>query len=290
MIRESIAGIFRGLTAGSKNKRQKRIVLCLAAAVCSLSACSLASKEGTQLYSEDELIGLYVTNQYIDIARDVEPQRLYGELDAQANEVTFEGTEGYFLLYVTLPMEDGEGDCTTYITSGQFYDISSEVKDGDISVKAQIAFYSSGKEVFYVNPVYRTQNGQIYLVSGAGMAATASSPSEVTYRTDAENTINGRSDSTSREFTLAIQYKAPLQTAVFTQMSAEGETLKRDEFGFEKLPQQYVREDETAYTLVEQRDVLGNTVYDVINREDSAYQLFGSQGGLTVRPFDMEIR
>ena len=73
-------------------------------------------------------------------------------------------------------------------------------------------------------------------------------------------------------------------------MSKEGEILKRDEFSFERLPQQYVREEETAYTLVEQRFILKDAVYDVLNRDDTEYQLLVPEDSLIICPFDMEIR
>lgn len=319
---------------------RSRLCLVLILLSYGLSGCSLATEEGGVPLKEDELIGLYITTEYVDIPGDLESDynaenltgsktgedsqslyeelgrstgedsqslyeelgrsagmdscRLYGELDGKSGKLRFEGVEGYEFLYVPRMQEDGGEAYAANMVSDIFYDMSIVVKDQDVEMKGVVAFDNDGTDlrVFYFNPVYMTQKGEIYLISGSGMSNDISSPAEFSHSVTTENTENGVTSSGSKRFSVEIRSQSPVVTAVFTQMDREGKVLRRDEYSFDGLPEIYSRVEGEAYTVVMQEDGEGERHYDILNREDTGYRVLGISKDLSpvIRPFYMQIK
>lgn len=186
--------------------KQIKMISMLLALLLLLSGCQLARPDGETAKSEDRLIGVLVTRDYLDLLdfeayfqdhtskilkggeqeiTDTKPYegRLYAVMttETRTNEdgetVTlqnyeFEGVEGSAYFVYSVLEEDGPGYTAT--ESGE------EISDGhtnlfysdqEEAVELEATIYyapRTGEDVidFYFNPVYQTADGQVYAMSG----------------------------------------------------------------------------------------------------------------------------
>lgn len=253
-----------------------------------MGGCTLAVPDAGTEGGSDRLIGVFITTEFLDLY-DMESylndhasslvndgsitlgndSKYEGKLVANVEKgeddspsewkISFGDTEGQYMLMPVSTDENGEKYMGNLCSDGinEPY-LQSNVSDDEEEQELSGTIYevADGTEkTWYVNPVYQTEDGKIYAVTGNGysnggrdtegstMAATLSGESTVTE--------NGRSQKESSKVTVqfAIMYK-PVKT-IICQMSDSNQVLKRDEYEPTAVPDTLKVEPETAYIMEE---------------------------------------
>lgn len=188
--------------------KQIKLISMLLALLLLLCGCQLARPDSETAKSEDRLIGVLVTRDYLDlfdfeayvqdhaskllqdgdhVVGDTQPYegRLYAVMttETRTNEdggtVTlqnyeFKGVEGSAYFVYSVSEEDGPGYTATEsgeeISDGQTNLFYSDQEEA-MELEATIYYApQTGEDVidFYFNPVYQTADGRIYAMSGSG--------------------------------------------------------------------------------------------------------------------------
>lgn len=157
-----------------------------------------------------------------------------------------------------------------------------------------------GEELyFYLNPVFRTAEGEIYLVpgSGTGAGSEGSSSTEITYGAAHTSQIMEKESGKEmiHELTVGVDF-APQVPAVrekVIQYDGMHNIIEETEFNGDAVPEKIVRRSETAYMLVEKTyaDANGDDriTYEVINRDEISYTAYQKLDTLVLMPVQIEI-
>lgn len=254
-----------------------------------LCGCSLAvAGAGTE--GGDRMIGAFITQEYLDLfdmdswlddnASRLEngknlqvsntsgyEQKLYAEInknnseDPENWEISFPGVEGINFFAPVWTDENGQtyqgsvysnGICDTHISinasdmgeslslSGTVYVLPGETDDNG---------------VYYVNPVYQTESGEIYTVSSTGVSSSGDVAEGTKMTMDLneneEITENGKTltETCSVNVSITIMYK-PVQITV-CEMDSGHQVLRETVYTPGELPEELVTEPETEYILLE---------------------------------------
>ena len=179
-----------------------------------------------------------------------------------AHEYIFEGLEGIAFFVPTVQATEEENSYITTESDPAVSDVHINIHGGDdessLSVEGTIYIAPTGKEQisYYVNPVYQSADGSVYVVSGDVFMTNYDSRSEgpVFSQTVDEvvtRTENGKSvkDSISIKVSVSLMF-APLKTVIL-QMDADNALISRTEFEPDQLPDVFSPEKNTAYFIVE---------------------------------------
>lgn len=306
-----------------KNPVYNVCLLMLAAAVIQ-GGCSLALPMNQDDTDSDRLIGAFITREYLDLYdtdaffgdhagqltngtpfgdRDLadDRTRLYASVEKNGShspldwEVSFPGAEGICFFSPLWPDENG-GEY-----QGSAYDpricevsqIHSATTEGETLELTGTIYQSpkagSGGDMrFYLNPVYQTPQGDIYLTSGTGNSVSQTDREicegeQLTASLTAERklTENGKTKTEKSMVTvkLAVMYE-PVKIT-FCQMDAGHQVLKEETFDPADVPGQLDTQPETAYILSETekkspsgKQIVSRTVYENQEGEDSRLESF----------------
>lgn len=242
-----------------KRRNKKRIRkavtgIFISAMAVTLSGCSLA-KENAGEEKQDRFIGVFITNEYLDI-----PDRIYAAVDKGGSDspidwkITFPGAEG-LCFFSTQFSESGEvfhtildnGICDTT----NHYSVTDT---GDvIHLEGTVyALPQMGTVAWYSNPVYQTKSGDIYLIAGTGVSN--SSVGAVTTQT-LENewtvTENGLTKTDKISVKMNFIVSPPPTSIQVHQMDDDNRLVKTEEYAPGSLPERLKAEREASYILVE---------------------------------------
>lgn len=275
-----------------------------------LSGCSLAVEEQHQdgRIREDYLAGVVVTTEHLNLI-DMEQylsdhpevldggvidttgyeQRIYAQevVEESATEdgqicytttYNFDHVEGIALLdyLVTTVLEDGTevssywtGDCDE-----GFWDVhfGNKYTEGTIYVPAW-----TENAVFYVNPVYRDEDGRLYLTGGTGISSQNMMPGasmwkNITQTQTVDN--NGETTTREREFKVIVKCVAFADTVTILQMDASHQILEQLTCTPESVPEEITPAEGCAYILVEQRtgDAVNRTLLQPGDRDVTVHR------------------
>lgn len=170
-----------------------------------LCGCSLAREELKT--EEDRLAGVFLTREHLDtgtvdlkmdwrgnVSFGEDSGRIPGEIRWEEGHprIGFPEVEGYGIYQVSLWDEAAQSD-TGYSLIDEIFGYSKvSVGDEEDSVEAEVYLEPGGRQSFYLNRVYQTPEGEIYLRPGTGlssdMTAGASMSSSVAEeKTEKEN-------------------------------------------------------------------------------------------------------
>ncbi len=253
-----------------------------------MGGCTLAVPDAGEEGNGDRLIGAFITTEYLDLY-DMESYlndhasslvndgsitlgndskyegKLFadvekGEADSPSEwKISFGDMDGQYMLMPVSTDENGErymGNlCSDAINEPYLYsNVSDDGEEQELS--GTIYEVADGKEkVWYVNPVYQTEDGEIYAITGNGYSNggrdTEGSTMATTLSGESTVTENGKSQKESSKVTVqfAIMYK-PVQT-IICQMSDSNQVLKREEYQPAEVPDTLKAEPDTAYIIVE---------------------------------------
>ncbi|MDR2572450.1 MAG: hypothetical protein LBD23_19440 [Oscillospiraceae bacterium] len=195
----------------------------------------------------------------------------------QTEEFIFEGIDGISFFSVTVPA-DTEGQ-ESYIASvfddaingGQLHvtsgDDESNIKlDGTIYVVPKVDM----DLVFYINLVYQSLDGSVYLLSGSGIS-TSGAVDEGTVMSQSFTAVyttneNGRTKTESIYVSVSFSIIFAPEKITILQMDADNILVSRTEYEPDAVPKTTLVEQNAAYLIVEtqKRDHDGNRV---ISRE-----------------------
>jgi hypothetical protein len=280
--------------------------------------------------NEDRLSGVFITTEYIDLfdvggyirdhannlpdgkilacgdTREYQG-RVYAALVAKTltddggapveiKEYVFEGLKGiaYFSYEIS-----GEGEGEPYTASSS----DEAISDGHINIsrgdeassrvmEGTIYVLPSGADIYYINPVYQSDDGSVYLTPGNGISASGEHDEgsimaqtlENTYRT-AENGKT-KTDKFSVNISVSVML-APEKIAVLS-MDSDSNTIARAEYAPNALPKTFVAEKNADYLVVETRktDARGNyrvsrEIYD--NGAENMATFFAREDGVCIK-------
>lgn len=268
---------------------KKTIIACLVfVLLLNLCGCQLAKPGEGDSSKSDRLVGVFITTEYLDLLDAEVAFEEYLKNNAgnisDGETITFDTNHQHNRVYATFieePYQDEDGEyhfsnnyefvgldgialATYQIQNGEESYYTSSVGDGicDVHMKSRgedqgisgtiWMAKKSGESIFYMNPIYQTSDGRVYLVSGTGLHVS----SDVGCRTSkkieekATTTENGETYSYTFAAEVFIDFVEPAQTVTIIQMNENDEEIKRETFQVDNLPKQLVPGDDIAYLIV----------------------------------------
>lgn len=234
---------------------------------------------------QDRLIGVFITTESLDLF-DFEGYMLdHADTLPSGGEISGADAAAYQnRLYATLVLTGGrpqyvfdgvDGICffsASYTdTAGTYTGVSGDdaVSDGhtalrstdageDLSLEGTIyASTSGGPPLFYTNPVYQTESGEVYAVSGQGMSygGTITSGMSGTHTLSETQTVtvDGESKTVRSDVAITFSYMDPPTNISVVQLDSAHHAVSVQEYAPGSLPDSLVTEPNTAYLLVETR-------------------------------------
>lgn len=256
------------------------LLLCL-----TLAGCSLAVPEGDAAAAagEDRLIGFFVTPQHVDLfdmdawlqdnagkladGAVAEGEQYEGKLYAVLTDapdgqlVEFPGVEGWLYLCPVsadtgnnLILMDTPPGSSLYAAGG-----SVRIDDDSSSYEYEATLYfalNRARQVFYMNPVYGTADGRVYLQTGSGISFDSNAEGAVSSQSVSQtfaDTTAGRRSASSVKFTVHYRGLYPAESYRFVQLDAEGGLLDTAVFAADALPDALELAAGTDCLLIERR-------------------------------------
>ena len=248
------------------NKMNKKVicVICLLlAAMMSLSACQLAVPDAEN--PGDQLMGVLITKgpmeefdplaliedgEYTEYTDD---SRVYGTVSEDGRIYKFGDIEGTVLVL----HEAGENCYGFRLSGGPVSDINHSVNAFEEGAKHKIegrVWVSEDAEevILYMNPIYRTSDGRVYVMSGEGAYFEPRGGCEWTQSLSGETTRkeNGETYIFSVMVEITIIAAVPDETVTVIQMNENGEEIKRETFLADNMPEEFTTQAGTAFLLV----------------------------------------
>lgn len=279
----------------------------------------LVSAAESEETSSDRLIGVLITQEYLDLfdsegffadnidrlmsgdeiseAKSAEYEgRLYAVLaDAgyvseetgeayRSKEYVFEGING--ICYIAPRITDEIG--TYWSSSGDeaitdgFVNFITNDEGESVALEGTI-YVSTGKNSgnFYFNPVYQTQDGEVYAVSGNGISSAGNSAGTSMSHEIKENfssTIGDVTTTSGSAVKITICYVDKPEKVSILQFDSEGILLSRIESDLDSLPDTLQTQPGTQYIIVEtlafSREGATNTTREIYQSEDETLSAF----------------
>ena len=253
------------------NKLNKKVicVICLLlAAMMSLSACQLAVPDaenpgGVEKY--DQLMGVLITKgpmeefdplaliedgEYTEYTDD---SPVYGTVSEDGGIYKFGDIEGTVLV-----LHEVDENCYGFrLSGGPVSDINHSVNAFEEGAKHKIegrVWVSEDAEevILYMNPIYRTSDGRVYVMSGEGVYFEPVGGCEYTKSLSGETTRkeNGETCIFSVMVEITVIAAVPDETVTVIQINENGEEIKRETFLADNMPEEFTTQAGTAFLLV----------------------------------------
>ncbi len=277
--------------------------------------CSLAQpEENVTTTATDRLAGVFITTEHLDLndmdawleenagrLLDGESPLAPGVGDAQARiyaELTektitdssgtahttltyeFKGLDGIFLAVYIMGERDADSSYRMTDSSEYVVDLQTALKSLDNETVTELTgsiFIPNTAPgiVFYFNPIYQTADGEVYLVPGRGMQASAGlATQKLTASTTA--TENGQTHSSSIE--VKIDCVEIAKKIVFIEMDENNTAIGRTEFIPGRMPDEFIPAEGAAYLIVEEH-LEGGVSRSVYQNGDAPIAVFYSPDG-----------
>lgn len=303
-------------------KKYKRILALDIAllALFLFAGCQLAKEEDgeTESAERDRLIGVFLTREHLDLfdwegyfndnagalaggghAIDETDTaayggRLYATLTRETRtddageqhewfDCTFEGIEGirYFVVE--------EGITTHLISDPGISGVHQAITDTEeakrIDLEAVLYVEAAAETetvVWYLNPVYQSTDGSVYLTAGHGTSLAGGMTEGASFSTKFDETetvtVDGKSVETGASVSVRIESKFPAERINVLQMDAGHAVVARTEYDAGALPEEIVPLPGTEYLIVEtvKRDLAGEEIVSraLYGREETKFITF----------------
>lgn len=198
-------------------------------------------------------------------------------------------------IYVLPGLESGNADMEGMDSGEEAAYPEKEIFDAEKANYAEEETYSGGDmdrteeiydgEIFYANPVYQTEEGEIYMVSGSGFCMGNSTEEGECMSTTLSESYSNVSDgqtnaeASSVEITFSVMFE-PVKITLL-QMNDDDQILKADDYEPGKLPDSITAKEDTAYFLIrtEKADPEGGSVirrelYEYVGDEQDEMETF----------------
>lgn len=252
------------------NKTVKTIII--AAAILGAMAIAYAvgaSGRASMVKQADILVGMLVTTQPLPVADD---DRLYAEyIDG---EYVFNGVDGMQCFFTNKDNMDNADNAIVSHVDAAFTDKSSSLHvindDGqNVELRAKLYLSASFNEILFQNPVYQTESGEVYAISGQGVGYSGGegiggsfSLSESVKRYE-----DGKMMSYGTSVNIDVEVIAVPEKIIVSQFDAEGKLISSESFAPGRLPDGM--ESSAAYIVVGTVSQSG-TKYAVFQPDDNS--------------------
>lgn len=295
-------------------KKNKLVLIVLL--VISLSGCQLAKKEVTK-YGEDKLIGAFITTERLG-SYDIEAKlnnkevKNNGKIYAKPINETYKdenGNEKVTLNYIFEELdgisfftpnikEDGYTLRSMSDTNGLVSNVnlSTNVTDNLTEYTAECTIYiKAGLKdiVFYANPVYQEDNGDVYVIQSSGfsmMSEMEGQKGSQKYEVESNSNENGKSS--MEKSTVIVNYEVmyePIKTTIH-EMNKDNEVLSSTEFD-NIFPEEMKLCENTDYLIVEiqKKDLSNNEIVEreIVSRKEGSVQVYEVKEKGLIAPFSI---
>lgn len=260
----------------------------------------------------DCLIGVFVTKDYLDLYEGFDPAddevgklgnandtaRLYativetpftnretGETDV-VKQYVFEGIEGMRFLYPK--MQSSSDSYREQTVDEAFSDVHFHIHVTDdsesISLKGTIYITSDVSfDTLYFNPVYQSDAGDVYVVSGdaaVGLDEGFIPGTSMTTKVNATRTktMEDSEVSDTAEVEVTVSYMDKPTGIAILQFDGDDQLLLRDEYAPETLPETLAMQPGTQYVVIEtttaSEDPSASVMRDIFQRSDESFEAF----------------
>lgn len=249
------------------------VMLCMISVL--LSGCQLAVAEAGNTREEDKLVGVFVTEDYIDLF-DFEAYvsensnklmqggevvmdskykgRVYGTIDEDHPEdVVFEGYEG--VLFIDTSYEK-DGVIYSRVGSGnQVSLVHISVNDEGNEIEGTIFAKNAPVIMAVLNPVYMTDEGEIYFTSGSGVSMgdeNGGGGSMSMFLTENRTVLVGNSESTeSFKVKINVEGMDEVEYYVLKQMDDYDNQVIAEKIYAHDVPSSIEVSNKTKYMMLE---------------------------------------
>ncbi len=279
--------------------------------------------------SKDLLIGCFITTEYLDLF-DVEEylednisvvmnsnnimadmaeyeNRIYAKLvdksytnEETGEEITtaeyvFEDLEGYSFYDCYIKAEGDSEGYRTLIQNGGICDIhvSNDFGDSYENMTLKGTIYTLQSDVmFYYSPVYQSEDGSVYLVSGTGSNVSGDSMShsmkdEVTLTTDGE-TITKKN-----EVIISVEKADDIKEIELTELDKNNLIIKKENFTPKTLPEKYKPQKNTESIIITQTSVASqdNVIVsrNIVNKGEENFEVLTGYDEIVCEKKDVEM-
>ena len=243
-----------------------------------LSGCRLAREDGAQAQSHDRLVGVFVTEEHLDLfdfeayfqdhanelisggktmiedTRGYE-QRIYANMEKGG--CVFEGLDGILFASYAFREENVSGfrNAPENRVSGWVNLEESETEtvlsmDGTIYISDKIGYAQ-----YFYNPVWQDGEGRVYLTAGTGLSSNVTEGTGMKNWHDISDeyslTTGGQSKSYRADIRIAIEAITLPESYSICYMDENHQKLTEAVFSPEKMPSQLQPPEGTAYLMVE---------------------------------------
>lgn len=288
------------------NKRFIAMLLCL---VLLLSGCQLAKPESGGYTEPDRLVGVLVTTEYLDLFHMDEWLQDNVDSLVDGGSVTITNTAAYQGRIYAQPVEEtitdssgethtsrsyeftgldgmvlagyrlGEGDhiYQSLDCSEGICDVHNAIRalDGETALELTGTIYFShkaGSVIFFLNPVYQTASGEVYVVSGNGglqFDASIGSKASQTVSDSVTITENGETTLDTTEIEVNMHCIELSQKIILIQMDNSNNELARTEFLPGEMPEEFTPMEDTVYLIIEEHRESG--IYRSLHQSTDDY-------------------
>lgn len=274
----------------------KRAALIIISLITLLACCGcqLAVEGQGSMENTDALCGAFITFEYLNVDDsfvdsidwnaamnggqtpfyDPEAQKIYAARnDGTHTEYYFEGIEGQRLFNIFI---SGEEENTSYSSSysdallmdrKSAYNVTDE--GTEITIEATLYVcpraYGGGEELdCYLNPVYQTPDGQVYMTPGSGLGADLSEGCSIsqTLSGSTEKTVNGEKEIRSASVKVTVTAIDEIKKYVLKQLDDKDQVISSLDIVKDNIPKEAAFEDKTVYAILEKH---------CVNAEGKAY-------------------
>ena len=262
----------------------KRIILITMTAAF-ITGCQLAQPNAAVSSDADALIGGFITREPLELVNleayfkkhpealgrqnpiyhsEINGSRVYADLiesGGDSREYVFKDLAG--IPFFIARMKDNSGGYHTAThTTESIQKVNTEVFYSDTEERMVLTgtvYYdpTGGDQTFYVNSVYQSPDGQVYLTAGSGVSSSPesndisgimSSQLDSTVTT----TRNGQTMTTIHQIKISFEGKRLAQKVRVLQMDGESRLIQETELDPLKLPKNLTVDSAAAYLILEE--------------------------------------
>lgn len=202
----------------------------------------------------------------------------------------FEGVDGYFLACYLVdskidPAITEEDRYWNTVVNSPFSDVHTgmHVVDGDEMIKLEAAIYTAQKTgaiLFFLNPVYQSDDGRLYAVEGQGGRFQAGNGNMIhTLKDERTTTEDGEEKTSGAEIMINVACVTPAQKIQILHMNEDNQVLQTQEYEKEEIPAFVDPVEGAAYVICEEYDETGEVTRQISDPQSEPIEIFQKVDG-----------
>lgn len=229
----------------------------------------------------DKLVGVFITSEHLDMP-DFE-DRIYAEGEE------FVGLDGQRCFFSQKEDEEGSYYGTTADDALSDRKVHLTSSDEGEKVEQELTLYMQscpGSWRRFVNPVYQTGDGAIYVQTGQGISAPADTAGEsASYTLSEENSYTDGRETKTDSSCIKVNVKVidGPESVKILEFDGESALVHENEYSADEVPESYTPDKSTAYIIVE--SVSGKSITrELYQPTDEYFESFsGTNNGLLIK-------